>query len=89
MDELPNEPIQQFSVGLCLVVDDQKQKHHLIGSLLNVLKKLMIYRGKSLLELWDTAFLPDWQPPLIFVQFISNFLYMCSNSVDSAHVFSK
>ena len=24
-------------------------------------------RGKSLLELWRTTFLPDWQPPLIFV----------------------
>ena len=24
-------------------------------------------RGKSLFELWVTTFLPDWQPPLIFV----------------------
>ena len=24
-------------------------------------------RGKSLLEPWGTTFLPDWQPPLIFV----------------------
>ena len=28
-------------------------------------------RGKSLLELWGTTFLPDWQPPLIFVRFAS------------------
>ena len=34
------------------------------------------YRGKSLLESWVTTFLPDWQPPLIFVRFISNFLCM-------------
>ena len=31
-------------------------------------------RGKSLSELWITTFLPDWQPPLIFVWFLSNFL---------------
>ena len=42
--------------------------------------------GKSLLESWFTTFRPDQQPQLIFVQFISNFLCMCSNSVDSAHV---
>ena len=24
-------------------------------------------RGKSLLESWDTTFLPDWQIPLMFV----------------------
>ena len=28
-------------------------------------------RGKSLLELWAITFLPDSQPPLIFVRFIS------------------
>ena len=28
-------------------------------------------RGKSLLESWGTTFLPDWQPPLIFVWFTS------------------
>ena len=27
-------------------------------------------RDKSLLELWVTTFLPDWQPPLIFVPFV-------------------
>ena len=32
---------------------------------------ILITRGKSLLELWDTTFLPDWQPPLIFVWFTS------------------
>ena len=46
-------------------------------------------RGKSLLELWVTNFFPDWQPPLIFVWFISNFLCMCSNSMASAHVILK
>ena len=46
-------------------------------------------RGKSLLELWVTTFLPDWQPPFIFVRFISNFLCMCSNSMASAHVILK
>ena len=48
-------------------------------------------RGKSLLELWilDTTFLPDWQQPLIFVRFISNFLCMDSNSMGSAHVILK
>ena len=29
---------------------------------------LLCSRGKSLLELLATLFLPDWQPPLIFVQ---------------------
>ena len=28
-------------------------------------------RGKSLLELWGTTFILDWQPPLIFVWFTS------------------
>jgi len=46
-------------------------------------------RGKSLSELWVNTFLPDWQPPLIFVWFISNFLCVCSNSVTSAHVIFK
>ena len=46
-------------------------------------------RGKSLLELWVTTFLPDLQPPLIFVRFISNFLCMCSYSMASAHVILK
>ena len=34
-------------------------------------------------------FFPDWQPPLNFVQYISNFLGMCSNSMTSAHVILK
>ena len=42
-------------------------------------------RGKSPLESWFTTFLPDWQLPLIFVRFISNFLCMCSNGMASAH----
>ena len=42
--------------------------------------------GKSLLELWVTTFLPDWQTPLIFVWFISSFLCMGSNSMESVHV---
>ena len=46
-------------------------------------------RGKSLLELWVTTLLPDWQPPLIFDWLISNFLCMCSNSMASAHVILK
>ena len=41
---------------------------------------------KSLLELWFTTFLSDWQPLLIFVQFVSNFLCMCFDSMASAHV---
>ena len=48
-----------------------------------------VARGKSLLESWVTNFLPYWQLPLIFVRYISNFLYMCSNSVDSVHVILK
>ena len=46
-------------------------------------------RGKSLLELWVTIFLPDWQPSLIFVLCISNFLCMCSNGMASACVVLK
>ena len=49
----------------------------------------LISRGKSLLELWVTTFLVEWQPPLIFVLFILNFLYMCSHSVANAHVIFK
>ena len=37
--------------------------------------KLVVFtnsiRGKSLLELGDTTFLSDWQPPLIFISFTS------------------
>ena len=50
---------------------------------------LYLARDKSLLALWVTTFLPDWQPALIFVQFISNFLCMCSNGMASAHVILK
>ena len=51
--------------------------------------KLGIARGKSLLELWVTTFLPDRQPPLIFVRFISNFLSMWSNRMARAHMILK
>ena len=44
-------------------------------------------RGKSLLELRVTTFIPDRQPPLIFVRFISNFL--CSNSMASTIFFAS
>ena len=56
-----------------------------------ILKKIFFYfaRGKSLLESWITTFLHDWQLPLILVRFISNFLCMCCNSVDSGHVILK
>ena len=43
-----------------------------------------ITKTKSLIELWVTTFLPNWQLPLIFVLFISNFFCMCSNSMASA-----
>ena len=43
-------------------------------------------RGKSRLESWCVAFVYDWQPPLIFVRFTSNFLSMCSDRVASTHV---
>ena len=33
--------------------------------------RYVLARGKSLLESWGTTFLPDWQPPLIFVWFTS------------------
>ena len=48
-----------------------------------------VTRGKSLLESWVITFLPDWQLPLIFVRFITNFFCMCSNSMASAHVILK
>ena len=56
-------------------------------NLLNISNNLI--RGKSLLGLWVTTFLLDWQQPLIFVRFILNFLCMCSNSMASAHVILK
>ena len=46
-------------------------------------------RGKSPLELWVTTFLSNWQPPLIFVRFISYFLCMYSDSMASGHVILK
>ena len=46
-------------------------------------------RGKSLLELWVTTFLPDWQLHLIFVWFIWNFLCIYSNTMAIANVIMK
>ena len=43
-------------------------------------------RGKSLLELWITTFLPDRQPPLIFVRFISNFQCSCDFEVNQTNI---
>ena len=52
----------------------------LLSCAICIVRSFSIPRGKSLLELWVTTFLPDWQLPLIFVKFISNCLCMCSNS---------
>ena len=41
-------------------------------------------KGKSLLELKVTTFLTDLQPPLMFVSFMSNFLFMCFYSIHCA-----
>ena len=35
------------------------------------------FRGKSLLELLVTTFLPKWKLPFFFTRFVSNFLCMC------------
>ena len=43
-------------------------------------------RGQSLLESWGTTSLHDWQPPLIYVRFISKFLCNCSFSMANVHV---
>ena len=51
--------------------------------------RLALVRGKSLLELWANTFIPDWQPPLIFVRLILNLLCMCSKSVDGDYVILK
>ena len=32
------------------------------------------FRGKSLLEMWGSTFLPNWQPPLIFADLLQNHL---------------
>ena len=52
-----------------------------VSAIFTRVKMNVFTRGKSLLELWVTTFLPNWQPPLIFVQFISNFLCMASDHV--------
>ena len=48
-----------------------------------------VCRSRSLLESWGATFLLDWQPPLMFVWFRSIVLYVCSNSMVSAHVIFK
>ena len=48
-----------------------------------------IYQRQITLSIVGYLFLHDWQPPLIFVRFISNFLCMCSKSMASAHVILK
>ena len=59
-------------------------------SSISLLSYFQLARGKSLLELWVTTFLlSDWQPPLVFVRFISNFLCMCSISMAIADVILK
>ena len=57
------------------------RSHVTSHSRLGSFRILHYHRGKSLLELWVPNFLPDCQPPLIFVRVISNFLYLCSNSM--------
>ena len=47
-------------------------------------KALKCARGKSLLELWGTTFLPEWQPPLIFVWFTSK-LHMSTSHTIRTH----
>ena len=51
----------------------------------------MFTRGKLLLELWVTSFLPNWheKPPEIFVWFISNFLCLCFDSMVLMWFWSK
>ena len=83
-------------------VADQKFTHILISKNINhhqcsflftvssiFTKNNVSSRGKSLLGLWVTTFLPNRQPPLIFVRLISNFLCMCHKSMASAHVILK
>ena len=50
---------------------------------------IMFTQGTSLLESWGNTFLLNWQPPLIFVWFMSYFLYMCLYSMASVHVILK
>ena len=59
------------------------------GNSFSEVGKIKELLGKSFLELWVTTFLSDWQLPLIFVRFISNFFCMCSYSMASAHVTLK
>ena len=88
-----SDQVKPFSIS----TGDTKVKlslaHAILSSLLAAPSRgrsaFQLVRGKSLLELWVTTFVPDWQPPLIYVRFISNFLCMCSNSMASVHVILK
>ena len=64
-----------------IIISIQRRTARLEGHL-DILKT----RGKSLIELWVTTFLP---PPLIFFRFISNFLCICSYSMTNAYVILK
>ena len=51
-------------------VEFQHQKEVAVFKIIFVVntgRLLTATTGKSLLESWGTTFLPDWQPPLIFV----------------------
>ena len=57
-------------VGLCSsIITEFTVKKHILAII--IFARSVSTRGKSLLELWVTTFLPDWQPPLIFVRFTS------------------
>ena len=66
-----------------------KKKSTFIFIVFNKLGKKCFAGGKSLLESWVTTFLPDWELPFIFVRFMTNFFFMCSNSMVSAHMILK
>ena len=53
------------------------------------LKNCNYARGKSLLESWGTTFLPDWQPPLIFVWFTSKSHAILSIEAHAQEVWDK
>ena len=50
-----------------------------------------VWRGKSLLDLWVTIFLPDWQPPLKSLSdlFQASCAFALILSMSSAHVILK
>ena len=71
--------IEQFELQLCAMWPDKKQKNskfktvHMHSLLKSLSRQAYLPRGKSLVESLDTTFLPDWQPPLVFVWFTSKF----------------